>query len=378
MLKIGIVAGESSGDQLGAQLIEDLRALDSNIEIFGMCGPRMRAAGCEPLADIEELSVMGIAEVLRKYPELRRLRARLVADLLALQLDIFIGIDVPDFVHYIEAKLKHAGVKTAHLVAPQVWAWRRGRAKRLSNLLDLLLVLFPFESDFFTRYNVNTKFIGHPLVKRIPDPVNRAAACDALKIDPAKRYIGIMPGSRKQEIQRHVALFCDVANTLSKQFVNHEFLFGAVNDAAATEIKVQLHDYAVKTKSTIVSAKSHEILAASDAALVVSGTITMEALVSNTPMVVAIRVAEISYQILKRMIKIPFVAMPNVLAGKEIVPEFVQRNATVDNLTAAMGRVLSDEAWLSEFRRNVKFLRASLSPEDEHVAAREVLNLVRN
>ena len=376
MLKVGIVAGESSGDQLGAQLIEGLRELHPAIEIYGMCGPKMRAAGCHTLADIEQLSVMGIAEVVSKYPQLRRLRSKLLNDLEALKLDIFIGIDVPDFVHYIERKLKLAGVKTAHLVAPQVWAWRPGRAKRLREIVDLLLVLFPFEPEFFTRFGVNTQFVGHPLIKRIPDPVDRLASCKSLGLNERPRYVALMPGSRKQELKRHTALFCTVADRLAQDFPDHRFLIGAVHSEAAQEIESVRAKYTHQDSMFTVTGKSHDLLAVADAALVVSGTVTVEALVSKTPMVVAIRVAPLSYQILKRMIKTPFIAMPNVLAGKQIVPEFVQDQATVDNLTEAMTKCLVDDSWVSEFQQNATLLRDKLSPTQENATARAVLKLV--
>lgn len=376
MLRIGIVAGESSGDQLGAELITELKALEPAVEIHGMCGPKMRDAGCIALADIESLSVMGLVEVLRKYPQLRRLRNELLKRLLALNLDIFVGIDVPDFVHYLEKELKSAGVKTVHLVAPQVWAWRSGRAKRLRDMVDLLLVLFPFEPAFFTRYGVNTRFVGHPLVRKIADPVDRRAACEALDVSDETRYIALMPGSRKQEIRRHSELFCQVAFELAGSFPSHHFLIGAVNTDAAEEIEKVLAALDLRERVRVIVGKSHQVLAAADGALLVSGTVTMEALVSKTPMVVAIRIAGLSYQILRRMVKVPFVAMPNVLAGKEIVPEFVQDEATIDNLAGALKRCLSDQAWRNEFRDNAEKLRQSLIPEDKNIAAQAVLDLV--
>ena len=376
MLKVGIVAGESSGDQLGAQLIRSLKTLKPDAVFYGMCGPKMREAGCQALADVEQLSVMGIVEVARKYPQLRRLRSQLIADLLSLDLDIFIGIDVPDFVHYIEDKLKQAGVKTVHYVAPQVWAWRPGRAKRLNKVVDLLLVLFPFEPDFFTRYGVNTSFVGHPLVSQIPNPVDRLGACQSVGVEPNKRYVALMPGSRGQERRRHTRLFGQVADALMTQIPDCEFLLGAVHENAAAEIRTILDGTPMFKKTTVVVHKSHEILAISDAALVVSGTVTMEALVSKTPMVVAIRVAGLSYQILKRMIRTPFIAMPNVLAGREIVPEFVQDEASVDNLTRSMKKCVDDAGWRAEFDNNAEFLRKSLCPPGEHAAAKSVLNLI--
>lgn len=376
MTKLGIVAGESSGDQLGAQLIEALRQYDPEIEIFGMCGPKMRAAGCQSLADIEELSVMGLVEVLRKYPSLRKLRTRLTKDLIALDLDAFVGIDVPDFVHYIERQLKKQGVKTAHYVAPQVWAWRPNRAKKLAKTIEMLLVLFPFERDFFCDYGVDTRFVGHPLVKRIPEPVQRESACERLNLDPEKKYIAIMPGSRRQELVRHCELFFEVAEQLGAVHGDYQFLVGAVHEGSREYIQQKLGAFNCRQRTTVVVGQSHEVLAVADVALVVSGTVTMEALVSKTPMVVAIRVAGLSYQILKRLVKTPYVAMPNVLARKAIVPEFVQDDATVDNLVSALNDWLTDGERNNEFYEQATALRASLSVTDQHTAAAAVHELL--
>ena len=207
------------------------------------------------------------------------------------------------------------------------------------------MVLFPFEPDFFTRYGVNTSFVGHPLVSQIPNPVDRLGACQSVGVEPNKRYVALMPGSRGQERRRHTRLFGQVADALMTQIPDCEFLLGAVHENAAAEIRTILDGTPMFKKTTVVVHKSHEILAISDAALVVSGTVTTEALVSKTPMVVAIRVAGLSYQILKRMIRTPFIAMPNVLAGREIVPEFVQDEASVDNLTRSMKKCVEDAGW---------------------------------
>ena len=376
MTKLGIVAGESSGDQLGAQLIEALRELNPEVEIFGMCGPKMRAAGCQALADIEELSVMGVVEVLRKYPSLVKLRSRLTKELLALDLDAFVGIDVPDFVHHIERRLKNQGVKTAHYVAPQVWAWRPNRAKKLADTIDMLLVLFPFERDFFSHYGVDTRFVGHPLVKRIPDPVDRVAACRELKLSAEKKYIALMPGSRRQELMRHCDLFFEVAERIKDAHPDYEFIVGAVHERGREYIEQIRANYSCGERATVVVGKSHEVLAVADVALVVSGTVTMEALVSKTPMVVAIQIANLSYQILRRLVQTPYVAMPNVLANQAIVPEFVQDEATVDNLATALDNWLMDSKSKDEFSVRATTLRASLEVNDGRSAAVAVNELI--
>lgn len=376
MLKIGIVAGESSGDQLGAQLISNLRERYPDVSIVGMAGPKMRAAGCEVIADIEELSVMGIVEVLQKYPTLRRLRTRLINDLTDLKLDLFIGIDVPDFVHHIERKLKSKGVKTVHYVAPQVWAWRPKRARRLSATVDLLLVLFPFELDFFTRHGVRAKFVGHPLVDEIPERVDRESILLSLGLPNEDAYVALMPGSRRQELRRHVDLFLATASTLSKEYPKHRFLVAAVNEDARRFIEDRAVQICPDLNVHIVAGRSHEILAVAEVALAVSGTVTMEAMCTKTPTVVAIRLAEFSYQILKRLVTVPFVAMPNILAGKKIMPEFVQAQATVENLSVAMSNWIKNPTVVADYKGECVALRGSLRATSNGSAAQEISKLL--
>ncbi|MEM7467018.1 MAG: lipid-A-disaccharide synthase [Pseudomonadota bacterium] len=375
MTKVAIVAGESSGDQLGAELIRGLRSLLPDVEIYGMCGPKMRAEGCTALADIEELSVMGLAEVLRKYPSLRKLRARLTEDLIALRADVFIGIDVPDFVHYIERKLKDAGTKTVHYVAPQVWAWRPQRAKSLSRAIDLLLVLFPFEPKFFSDYGIQTQFVGHPLVNKISENVSRNEHTESLGLAADKRYIAMMPGSRKQELRRHTALFCDVTEQLARIYPDAIFLFGAVHDDAAAYIEAELGQRALQDRAKVVVGNSHAILGAADLGLVVSGTVTMEALLSKTPIVVAIRLAKLSHFILKRLVTTRFVAMPNILAQTTLVPEFVQNDATVENLVTALGTWLDDAERVADFGLRSNAIRKSLQSPRDNAAANAIVEL---
>ncbi|MFT5416163.1 MAG: lipid-A-disaccharide synthase, partial [Gammaproteobacteria bacterium] len=237
MIHVGIVAGESSGDQLGGSLVAALRQAHPNIRITGMAGPKMVAAGCEAIANVDELSVMGIAEVLRKYPQLRRLRDRISAFYLENRPDVFVGIDVPDFVMGIEARLFADNIKTVHYVAPQIWAWRQSRARKIAARLDLLLALFPFEVPFYERYGVNTAFIGHPLADIFPIIQDGERARLALNLDVTRTVIALMPGSRRQEWLRHADLFLNTALLVAAKYRDVVFLVAAINADAREHIE---------------------------------------------------------------------------------------------------------------------------------------------
>lgn len=342
-----MVAGEVSGDRLGGAIIAALRQRYPDARIRGMAGPAMRAAGCAALADIDELSVMGLAEVVRSYPRLRRLRARLVSEFRARPPDVFVGIDVPDFNLGIARRLHAQGVATVHCVCPQAWAWREGRAARLNRSVDRLLALLPFEAPFFTRHGVATEFIGHPLADALPREPDRAAARAALGLPAGAEVIALLPGSRGQELERLAPLFAVAARALAARDPARRF----VACAARPQHLARLHTALAGLPVTIVESQSRQVLTAASVALVASGTVTLEALLCRVPMVVAYRLAPLSYHIIRRMIRVPHIALPNLLAGREIVPEFVQHDATPEALAQAL------EAWLGDRVRRRAFER---------------------
>lgn len=295
MVHVGIVAGESSGDQLGAALIEALRRQCPDIRITGMAGPKMIASGCEAIASIDDLSVMGIVEVLRKYPQLRRLRERVVRFYLDNRPDVFVGIDAPDFVMGIESRLHSANIKTVHYVAPQIWAWRKSRAKKMTAQVDRLLVLFPFEQSFFRRYGVETKFVGHPVADQIPLRRDVTAARNRLGLESARTYVALMPGSRAQEWDRHVDVFLCAAKLVAEKNKEVAFIAGAIDADAEAFILGRAAAVSPGIELTVKRGRSHEILGASNVALVASGTVTMEGVFAKTPLVVAYKIAPLSY-----------------------------------------------------------------------------------
>lgn len=375
MMHIAIVAGESSGDQLGGALIDALRQRHPGIKITGMAGPKMRAAGCEAIASIDELSVMGLVEVLRKYPELRRLRERICKYYLATRPDVFVGIDVPDFVMGIESRLHAAGIKTVHYVAPQIWAWRQSRAKKIAARLDLLLALFPFEESFFGGYGIRTAFVGHPVADQIPPVRDTQTAREELGLAQNRRYVALMPGSRRQEWTRHVDLFLQAAKLIAEAADDVAFIAGAINADAAEFVSCRAREISPAIELDIHEGRSHAILGASDAAIVASGTVTMEGTFTKTPMVVAYKMAPPTYFVMKRLVKVRYIAMPNVLADRELIPEYVQGAATPHALAREITAWLGDGDRRREFETQCLEIHATLRRGAAGRAAAAVLQL---
>ncbi|MGE3420271.1 MAG: lipid-A-disaccharide synthase [Bradyrhizobium sp.] len=373
-LRVGIVAGEPSGDQLGAAFITALKARVPGVQISAMAGPRMRQAGCRELAGIEDLSMMGVVEVLRHYPRLRRLRNRLEAEFLSLRPDVFVGIDVPDFVLRIEQKLKTAGIPTVHLVCPQVWAWREQRVPALRAAVTRLLTLFPFETEFLAARGIEARFVGHPLADRMPLEPARTAARAALGLPADATVVALMPGSRRQEYRRHAPLFVAAARRLLLQVPDARFVLGVVNAAAGAEVSAQVG--AVEFPLQIIVGRANEVLTAADAALCVSGTITLEAALAKTPAVVAYRMPELTYRILRRLVRVPHIALPNLLLGESWVPEYIQQEAEPDRLAAALAGWLTDAERVARYRARCTELHRTLRNNAGDAAAAAVLELL--
>jgi len=375
MLHIGIVAGESSGDQLGAALIVALRRRCPAIMVTGMAGPKMKAAGCEAIASIEELSVMGLVEVLRQYPRLRRLRERLYRYYLSARPDVFIGIDVPDFVMDIEARLHAKNIKTVHYVAPQIWAWRHSRARKIARRLDLLLVLFPFEEAFFKRFGINTEFIGHPVADQMPFERDMIGARARLGLDRGGCFIALMPGSRKQVLIRHVDVFLGTADRIAAKIKNVTFIVGAIDDHAQEFVRDRSQLLCPALELDVRQGAAHDILSACNVALVASGTVTMEGMFAKTPLVVAYRVAPLTHFVMKRLVKIPYIAMPNVLAGRELVPEFVQDKVRSESLANAIMGWLNNGEKVHQYETQCMEIHQMLRQGAANRAAGAVLRL---
>ncbi|WP_181295412.1 lipid-A-disaccharide synthase [Pseudomonas sp. Q2-TVG4-2] len=334
-LIVALVAGEASGDILGSGLMQALRAQHPDVEFIGVGGSRMELQGLKSYFPLERLAVMGLVEVLGRLPELLARRKRLLKALLDVRPDVFIGIDAPDFNLDLALKLRRNGIKTVHYVSPSVWAWRQKRVLKIRDACDLMLTLFPFEAKFYDAHQVAVRFVGHPLADTIPLEPDRAAARVALNLPREGLIVALMPGSRGGEVGRLGELFLAAADRLRSMRPGIRF----VVPCASPERRAQLEQMLVgrDLPLTLLDGHSHEALAASNAVLIASGTATLEALLYKRPMVVAYSVAPLTFRILKRMVKSPYVALPNLLAQRLLVPELLQDAATPE----AMAQLLS-------------------------------------
>ncbi|MDH1280439.1 lipid-A-disaccharide synthase [Pseudomonas chengduensis] len=337
-IRVALVAGEASGDILGSGLMQAIKQRHPDAEFIGVGGARMEAEGLKSYFPMERLAVMGLVEVLGRLFELLRRRRQLARDLIAAKPDVFIGIDAPDFNLGLELKLRRAGIKTVHYVSPSVWAWRQKRVLKIREACDLMLTLFPFEAQFYDEHQVPVRFVGHPLADAIPQQADRAAAREALDLPQDEPVVALMPGSRGGEVARLGELFLDAAIRLRALRPGIHFLLPCATPERREQLEQMLAGRDLPL--TLLNGRSHEALAACDAVLIASGTATLEALLYKRPMVVAYRVAPLTYRILKRLVKSPYISLPNLLAERLLVPELIQDAATPEALAQAVAPLI--------------------------------------
>ncbi|WP_457787585.1 lipid-A-disaccharide synthase [Pseudomonas sp. PL-6] len=370
-LRIALVAGEASGDILGAGLMQALKARHPDAEFIGVGGARMEAEGLQSSFPMERLAVMGLVEVLGRLFELLGRRRQLARELIAAKPDVFIGIDAPDFNLGLELKLRRAGIKTVHYVSPSVWAWRQKRVLKIRDACDLMLTLFPFEAQFYDAHQVPVRFVGHPLADAIPPQADRAAAREALDLPQDEPVVALMPGSRGGEVARLGGLFLDAAIRLRALRPGIRFLLPCATPERRAQLEQMLASRDLPL--TLLDGRSHEALAACDAVLIASGTATLEALLYKRPMVVAYRVAPLTYRILKRLVKSPYISLPNLLAERLLVPELIQDAASADALAQSLAPLIDGgEVQTEGFDVIHRALRRDASAQ----AAEAVLKLV--
>jgi lipid-A-disaccharide synthase len=378
-LRVAIVAGETSGDALGAALIEALRARIPDLEALGVPGPRMRAAGCEMLADAHQLSVMGLFEVLPHLPRLLRLRARLTEQIAARHPDVFIGVDYQQFNLGLARRLKSRGLLTVQYVSPQVWAWRQGRVRTIGRAFDLVLCLLPFEPDFYREHAVLAQFVGHPLADQIPMQADRGAARAALGLDPQATVIALLPGSRLGEVQRLARPFLRAAALLMQRRAQLVLIAPMAGAEVRRAFEQALAALPSRLAVRVLDGQARMALMAADAAIVASGTATLEALLCRCPMVVAYRFASLTALLLRalRMVRLPYFALPNLLAGEPLAPEFLQEAVRPEPLAQALERLLDDGARRQYLLQRFQSIHATLQKKGAALAAEAVLQLLR-
>ena len=377
-LRVGVVAGEASGDTLGAGLIDALKKRRPDAQFFGVAGPKMAAAGCEVWQPSERLAVMGLFEILGSLPGLLRLRREVRARLLAARPDVFIGIDAPEFNLGLARQLKSAGLRTVQYVSPQVWAWRQGRVTGIAHAVDLVLCLLPFEQQFYRDHAIRAEFVGHPLADQIPLTVDRNGARERLGFDPEAQVVAVLPGSRRGEVERLGDDFAATVLWLKERRPALQFVAPMANIVVREMFAAALRRAAAAVPVKLIDGEAQRALAACDIALVASGTATLETTLSGRPMVVAYRLGGLTSFFLKRLglMKAPFFAQPNLLAGRRIVPELYGSEVTPERLGTELLAFLDDARRLAELTRVFHEIHVTLQRGASERAADAVLALL--
>ena len=363
-MKIALVAGEASGDVLGAGLIVALKQRYPHAEFVGVAGPKMIAAGCNAWHSSDELAVMGLFEVAKHLPRLLRLRKKLTAKVISEQPDVFIGIDAPEFNTGLELRLREKGIKTVHYVSPSVWAWRQRRIKKIGKSVDLMLTLFPFEAKFYQDNGIPVTFVGHPLADDIKGRPNKAKARKQLGLSTKAPVVALLPGSRSGELQQLGKPFLETARKLQSQLSDVEFVLPCARPSLRPQLEQLLKDTG-PLPLHIIDADAQTAMAAADVVLIASGTATLEALLLRRPMVVAYALSPATYKILIRIVKIKQYSLPNLLAGKGTVVECIQDDATPEKMAPAVYDLLTRpkqrDAMLGKFAEVHKQLKQDAS-----------------
>ncbi|AVG17211.1 lipid-A-disaccharide synthase [Chromobacterium vaccinii] len=377
-LKVAMVAGEASGDLLAAHLMDALRAHRSDIEFAGIGGPRMEARGFHSMVPQEKLAVRGYSEVLKSLPELLKIRRRLREQLLAERPDVFIGVDAPDFNLGLEAGLKKAGIPTVHYVSPSVWAWRPERIQKIGRAVNHVLCLFPMEPPLYRQAGVPVTYVGHPLASEIPLEPDKEAMRDQLGLPQGVPVFTLMPGSRRSELEYMAPIYLDTARLLLREYPDAQFLVPLATRATMDQFEQMLYRFKARDLP-IRRLFGHAQMAtiASDVVLVTSGTATLEVALTKRPMVISYKLSAFTYRLVKRKIRLPYVGLPNILCGRFVVPELLQKQATPQKLAEEMQRLYTDSAARSDMEKAFTELHLALKQDTATRAARAVLEVAR-
>jgi lipid-A-disaccharide synthase len=368
--RIGIVAGEASGDLLGSLLIKSLRDAGHDLDFQGIAGPKMQALGAHSLFSMETRSVRGDVEALSGLRRILAIRRDLKRRMLADPPRLFLGIDAPDFNLALEADLRRHGIPTVHFISPSVWAWRRGRLDKIRRAVSHMLLVFPFEEAIYREVGIPATYVGHPLAHSLPERPDRQGAAERLDLRPGGTYLALLPGSRQGELRQHASLLLETARRLAERQPGIRFLVPIATRETRILFEAAMHEcQAGELPIRIVFGHAHDVLQAADAAIIASGTATLEALLLDCPHLITYRVPWLTAQIMKRQAYLPWVGLPNILADRQIVPEFLQEAATPDTLAEAALALLSDAAARQDMRTAFADLRLTLRRDTPRLIA---------
>ncbi len=369
-IRILLSSGEASGDLYASELLRELRKRASSVEAFGLGGPRSKAEGAELLAGLEEISVIGLVEVARKIPALRRAMNRLCEEARKRKPDAAILVDFSGFHLRLAKRLRALGVPVLYYVSPQIWAWRRGRIRRIRELVDEMLVILPFEEAFYRAEGVRVRYVGHPLVDLVEPLLTREEFCSELGLDPTRRIVLLLPGSRRSEIELHVPVLRELVETLGRERPELQIVMSRAPTVAASWIEASLGETLSKVR--VLEGGTYDGLKHAAVAVVASGTATVEAAISETPMVVVYRVGRLTYALGRPFVRLPWFSMVNLIAGRGLVPELMQGDMTADAIGARVEALL-DPAAAEEMKRGLREVRAKLGGKGASARAAEAV-----
>ena len=376
-IRIALVAGEASGDLLGAHLLDALKERIPRLEAYGIGGPRMQSAGLQSWYPMEWFAVRGYVEVIRSLPKLLRVRREIKRRLLADPPDLFIGIDAPDFNLDLEVALRAGGITTVQYVSPSIWGWRGERIHKIKRAASKVLALFPFEPAIYERAGVPVAYVGHPLADELPEYPDREAAREQMRISPKQAVIAVLPGSRQSEVREMGALFVATAKLIVEQIPNAHFLVPLVSRETRIIFEEAIyHQHAEALPMTILFGHAHMAMTAADAVLVASGTATLEAALLKRPMVISYKVPRISAWITRRKAHVPYLGLPNILSGEFVVPEFLQEEANAENLAQALCNQLQDKVVRERLEQRFLEIHRSLRQDTAARAMEAILPLL--
>ena len=375
---IAIVAGEVSGDLLGAGLIRELRKSYPDAKVLGIAGPNMASQGCESLFSMDDLTVLGIFEAIGKIGKILRIRRQLEKILLQNRPDVFVGIDAPDFNLSLEEKLKQHGIPCVHYVSPTVWAWRQYRLKKIKRAVSHMLTLLPFEEKFYRERDIPVTFVGHPMAEEIELHPDMNAAREALGLPADKVIVALLPGSRRSELERHAALFVETAKWIHKRNGKLHFVAAPVNEATRDQLEKAVTETSGESLPlTIITGRAREIMTASDVVILASGTAALEAALLKKPMVITYKVSFATYWMVRALSHVKYYSMPNNLAGKQLVPELMQYDATPEKIGRAVEKYIAHPELTEQLLQELEQMHLELRQDGDRKAADAVLGILR-